>query len=207
MPPAWLFKSNVSATYRGIPMNPLWQIKQINSLEGLRHVDHNMAFGSHTAPKIWCTFFALVMWITIYICACADLMQYVDNAWSYEMDPILAFYRPYDTQYPNKQVKLLELYDELGLPHVKKKQIFGQSLELIRLLIDPIKMTITISNSSRDELTAVIRAFIDMTTSRQWAVIERQRILGLINWELNAYPLLSPALQPAYTKISGKLIT
>ena len=76
-PPAWLFKSNVSATYCQIPMHPLWQIKQTNTFKGLWHVDFNMAFRTHTAPKFQCTFYGLVMWITIYARMCADLMHYI----------------------------------------------------------------------------------------------------------------------------------
>jgi len=58
----------------------------------------------------------------------------------------LAYYEPYDAWYPQKQVKLLLLYDELGLPHAKNKQVFGHSLEIISLLVDPIKMTISCRN-------------------------------------------------------------
>jgi len=35
-------------------------------------------------------------------------------------------------------------------------------------------------------------------------LIEWQRLLGWINWALNAYPLLKPALHSSYDKISGK---
>ena len=38
-------------------------------------------------------------------------------------------------------------------------------------------------------------------------MIEWQRILSWINWGLNTYPLVHPALQPAYTKIAGKHIS
>jgi len=58
-PPAWL------PLLTGIPIHPLWQMKQINMFEGLHHVGCNVAFGTCTAPRIWCTFFGLVMWITI----------------------------------------------------------------------------------------------------------------------------------------------
>ena len=67
---AWLFKSDVSAAYRQIPMHPLWQLKQVNTFEGMRHVDCNMTFGSQSAPKIWCSFFGLVVWITIHVLSC-----------------------------------------------------------------------------------------------------------------------------------------
>jgi len=81
--------------------------------------------------RIWCTFFGLVMWITIYIYLCPDLLHYMDDTWSYKMDPTLVYYEPYKSWFPCKQVKLLLLYNELGLPHVKKKQVFGRSLEIM----------------------------------------------------------------------------
>jgi len=74
-PPSWLFKSDVSAAYRRIPMHPLWQIKQVNTFQGLCFVDQNMVFGTCTAPKIWCTFFSLVMWIAIYVYLLPDLLH------------------------------------------------------------------------------------------------------------------------------------
>jgi len=35
------------------------------------------------------------MWIAIYVYLCPDIMHYMDNAWSYEMDLRLAFYELY----------------------------------------------------------------------------------------------------------------
>jgi len=78
------------------------------------------------------------MWIAIYIYLLPDLLHYMDDAWSYEMEPALIYYEPYDSWYPRKQVNLLLLYDELGLPHVKKKQLFGHSLEIIAYSSTPL---------------------------------------------------------------------
>jgi len=66
-------------------------------------------------------FFGLVMWIAIYIHLLPELLHYMDDAWSYEMEPALMYYKPYDAWYPQKQVKLLILYNELGFPHIKMK--------------------------------------------------------------------------------------
>ena len=131
--------------------------------EGLRHVDRNMTFGLCAAPKIWCTFFGLVMWIAIHIHSCADLMHYMDDAWSYETDPMLIYYAPHDSWFPHKQVTLLQLYDDLGLPHDKKKQVFGLSLDIIGLHVDPHRMTISMSDVSRADLVTAIRTFIDVS--------------------------------------------
>ena len=70
------------------------------------------------------------MCIAIYVYLCMDLMHYMDEAWSCDMDLIL-YYEPYDAWYPKKQVTLLWLYHELGFHHVKKKQLFIQSLNII----------------------------------------------------------------------------
>jgi len=87
----------------------------------LQFVDQNMVFGTCMAPNIWCMFFGLVMWIAIYIHLLPELLHYMDDAWSYEMEPALMYYKPYDAWYPQKQVKLLILYNELGFPHIKMK--------------------------------------------------------------------------------------
>jgi len=123
------------------------------------------------------------------------------------MDPCLVLYEPYNAWYPKKQVTLLWLYDELGLPHAKKKQLFGCMLDIISLHINPIDMIISMSDSSRDDLTKAIWHFIDTTSNRRRPLVEWQRLLGWINWGLNVYPLTRPALQSAYMKISGKQIS
>src|SRR5882724_10801657 len=68
-------------------------------------------------------------------------------------------------------------------------------------------MTIMMSENYHQELTTATQAFIDPSSTRQWPLIEWQRILEWINWGINAYPLRHPALQPAYAKISGKQIS
>ena len=40
-----LFKSDISEAYRNLPMHPLWQIKQVNTIQGHRHVDRRNCFG------------------------------------------------------------------------------------------------------------------------------------------------------------------
>jgi hypothetical protein len=34
-----LFKSDISEAYRYLPMHPLWQIKQVNTIQRERHID------------------------------------------------------------------------------------------------------------------------------------------------------------------------
>jgi len=115
-------------------------------------------------------------------------------------------YEPYDTYYPRKQVTLLRLYNYLGLPHVKKKLVFGHALNIIGLYVDLSSMTITMPSDACDKLVSAIHAFIDMASSRCHPLVKWQRMLGWINWSLNAFPLCCPALQSAYAKIAGKQV-
>jgi len=113
-------------------------------------------------------------------------------------------YDPYDDLYPPKQVTLLCLWDDIGLPHSKRKKVFGRTLTIIGLNVDPQAMTITMLEVSKLDLINSIRSFIDSRASRRRPLVEWQRLLGWINWALNAYPLLKPALRSSYDKITGK---
>ncbi|THH15405.1 hypothetical protein EUX98_g9473 [Antrodiella citrinella] len=66
-------------------------------------------------------------------------------------------------------------------------------------------MTISLPTESSVALISAIRAFIDDTDSHRRQPLKRwQRLIGWINWGLNVQPLLRPALQSCYAKISGK---
>jgi len=65
-------------------------------------------------------------------------------------------------------------------------------------------MNITMSTNLKSDLVMAIRKFIDTTTSHTCALVEWQWILSWINWGLKAFPLLCPALQSSYAKITGK---
>jgi hypothetical protein len=55
-------------------------------------------------------------------------------------------------------------------------------------------------------LVEAIRSFIDASVSRGHPLIQWQCLLGWVNWALNIFPLLRPALQSSYSKIAGKSI-
>ncbi|KIJ32474.1 hypothetical protein M422DRAFT_184433, partial [Sphaerobolus stellatus SS14] len=202
--PAYLFKSDCSEAFHRIPMHALWQIRQIVTVDGQRHVDRCLVFGNHGAPNIWCSLMALVVWIAIFIKHIEDLLHYMDNAFCYDMDPALEFYAPYNSHYPKKQVALLRLWDELGLPHSTKKQEFGSTLTIIGFHVDPLCMSLTIPLSARDELVAAIHHFTESSNGQHHPLYQWQRLLGWANWALNVFPLLRPALQSSYSKIAGK---
>ena len=185
-----------------MPLHPLWQLRQV--VNGVRRIDRCNNFGNRAAGKIWCTFMSLVLWIAIHIKLILALLAYVDDTFSHDTCPHLVYYAPYDAYYPAKQVQLLLLWDEIGLPHEKPKQEFGPTLTIIGFHVDPTTMTISLADSAREALIAHIQSFLAKATGRRRRLVEWQRLIGWVNWVLNVVPLMRPALQSSYDKIAGK---
>jgi hypothetical protein len=163
-----------------------------------------MVFGSRMSPRIWCTFMGLVVWITIHVFGIGDLLHYMDNVWSYDTNPVLQYYAPHNAFYPLKQCCLLTLWDEIGLSYDKQKQVFGEVLEIVGLYVNFCHMSITMPATSKTQLVSAIWCFIDTSSAWCLSLVEWQQLPGWINWALNIFPLLQPALQLSYTKISRK---
>jgi hypothetical protein len=200
--PLVVFKSDLKAAYRRMPLHYLWQIKQIISFDGNRRVDRTACFGSRGSQIIFMAFMSLVTWIAIYVYLIAHLKNYVDDAFSFELASELQYYAPYDTFYPSKQARLLRLWDELGIPHDKEKQEFGPVLRIIGFEVNPNAMTVTMDADGRRELIELIHSFA--VTGKRRTLKEFQRVAGHINWALNVFPLLKPGLSALYAKTAGK---
>jgi hypothetical protein len=196
-----LFKSDVTAAYRQLPVHPLWQLKQIITIDHLRHVDHNNSMGNRGAQRMWAAFMALVMWIALHVWELSHTKIYTDDAFGFEVLGQVEFYKPYDTYYPRKQARLLKLWDYIGLPHKKSKQEFSDILTIIGFEVDPNKMIVSMPMQSRTNFLAAINEFLEEPRHRlqKW-----QQLGGWANWVLNAYPLLKPGLSNVYAKCAGK---
>jgi hypothetical protein len=154
-----VFKSDVSQAYRRLPLHHLWQLFQIVTIDGMRHVDRNNNFGNRGAGGLWGAFMGVVLWIATFVKSLDDLFAYVDDSFSWEFESNTLWYEPYAKRLPAKQAKLLLLWDELGIPHEEAKQVFGTTLTIIGFDVDPNAMTITMPPVARSDLVAAIRAF------------------------------------------------
>lgn len=201
--PITLFKS--SNAYRLLPMHPLWQLKQIVTINGMRRVDRCCCFGNRGSPDLFCTFMGLVLWIAINVRGLLWLLAYMDDVFSWDLEDNLVPYHGYGTStlFPSAQARLLTLWDDLGIPHSPSKQLYGEQLVITGFLVDSRAMSITLPEDSRCALMSAIHSFLADAPRRRRPLREWQRILGWINWGLNVRPLLRPALQSSYTKIAG----
>ncbi len=210
-----VFKSDVSKAYRLCLMHPLWQLKQVvttgyltseqkaaGELEVLvRTVDCNNNFGGRGSGRVWYSVKGLITWVAINVEDIEDLGCYVDDNFSFDEWGNLEYYTPYDTFYPSKQTKLLKLWDQLGVPHSKLKQLFGLQLVIIGFEVDPNALTATMPRDSKAELVLAIRHF---ASSNRRNLQEYQQIAGWTNWSFNVFPLLKPGLCNLYAKMQGK---
>jgi hypothetical protein len=201
-----MFKSDVSEAYRLIPMHPRWQVRQIVTIAGERRVDRNNCFGSRAGGALYTSFMALVIWIAVHVKFILDLLDYVDDAFSYELATSTLYYEPYARTMPAKQARLLLLWDELGIPHADAKQVSGDVLTIIGFDVDPNSMRITYPPERRAELVAAIRAFARLNPSahRRLPLRQFQHLAGWINWALTVFPHLRPGLSELYAKMAGK---
>ncbi|KIY52916.1 hypothetical protein FISHEDRAFT_34137, partial [Fistulina hepatica ATCC 64428] len=158
--PLVVWKSDVSHAYRILPMHPLWQIKQTVNLDHERRVDFDNNFGGGGSGRIWSVFFALVLWIAMFVEFIVDLFAY--------------------------QCKLLRLWDRIGVPHEQRKQEWGPAIVVIGLLVDTVAMSVAMTDQGRRDLIAALHAFAIPGYRRP--LVEFQRLGGWVNWSLNVYP-------------------
>ena len=202
-----LWKSDIADAYRLLPMSPYWQIKQIITIDGQRYVDHNLAFGSSGSPGIFISFNSLVAWIAKNVKGIDYLFDYVNDSSGCNLLGDTQYYEPYQKYFPTNQTCLLLLWDELGIPHKPHKQIFGNPLTIIGIDVDANKMTLTLPQESRLRLVDELHFWIakpPKSSSGSFKLKHWQRMTGWFNWALNVFPLLRPALNNVYVKMSGK---
>lgn len=128
-------------------------------------------------------------------------MCFVDDHFGVSVGGDLELYEPYGQLLPAAQTKLLTLWDEIGLPHDEEKQISGRVLPILGFTVDVNANTVTMPVDKRDSLIAACLEFGRPCTTK--SLCDCQRMVGWMNWALNAYPKLRPGLSGLYTKMSG----
>ena len=205
--PLDLWKSDIADAYRLLPMSPFWQIKQIVTVDGQRHVDHKLCFGSSASSGIFISFDSLVAWIAKNVKRIQYILDYMDDSSGCNRKGDTMFYAPYGKFFPSDQCRLLLLWDELGIPHKPHKQVFGSPLTIIGIDVNPNEMTMTLPTESKERLTEELRSWAakpPKNASGSFKLKHWERLAGWFNWALNVYPLLRPALNNVYAKMSGK---
>ena len=196
------WKSDIAEAYRLMPMHPYWQVKQANWINGEFFIDRCNAFGGCGSGAIFIAFNSLVAWIAKNEKGVSRLSTYVDDSSGCGLANDTLFYHPYQKFFPREQVILMQLWDELGVPHREKKQVWGSPLTIIGIDVDPNEMVLTLPEASRERLMKELRFWCRKGArekTKKWF-----QMGGWFNWALNVYPLLRPALNNFYPKLKGR---
>lgn len=88
-------------------------------------------------------------------------MVFNDDTFGITDEKDFSYYAPYEVQMPSDQCKLLELWDELGVPYKAKKQVFGVPLVIIGISIDPNDMMMTLPIDAKTDLINKMKQFAE----------------------------------------------
>jgi hypothetical protein len=202
-----VFKSDVAEAYRLLPMHPLWQIKQIVTIDGERDVDRNNCFGGRGSAAIYISFDGLVTWIAKRVKLILELWTYMDDSFGIDEEGNLMWYHKYGRNMPVNQVKLLSLWDELDIPHESHKQLHGEKLTIIGIEVNANNLTLTLPKQSLEDLLDELTRFTTWFKTKRgtsWTLRRWQKVAGWLNWSFNVFPHIRPALNTFYPKIAGK---
>ena len=196
-----LFKSDVASAFLNLPAHPLWQMRQIVSIDGSLHIVRRLVFGNRASPRIWCSVSALLCWIAIVKYDVKTLHVYMDDFFG--LDHADNLVDANGRLLPRRQAQLLRFWTFIKCPYEDKKQEWGHQLKIIGFWVDAPSGSISLSPEAVTQLVDKIHSFLAFP-GRKPPLREWQRLAGYINWAFNVFPWGRPALSSFYRKISAK---
>jgi hypothetical protein len=195
-----LFKSDVKSAYRQLPLDPLWQIKQAIPIDGQYHIDRCNTMGNRGGGWIWDSFISCVNWIATEKKGVSGLLGYVDDNFGWEFAGKKQYYKPYKKYLPTKQARLLELWDELGIPHDEDKQLSGPSLSILGYHVDANAMTVKVPDEKKAKVVKLLRS--NAHAGKPYTLNELQSVAGSVSSALSLYPRLRPRLRVLFDEMA-----
>ena len=93
------------------------------------------------------------------------------------------------------------LWDELGVPHKESKQVYGSPLPIIGINVDVQELSFTLTEEAKEKLVEELKWWCK--PGRKEKLQRWYQMGGWVNWALNVYPCLRPALNHFYPKLIG----
>lgn len=195
-----VFKDDVASAFLNLPAHPIWQLRQVVSVDGVLRIVRRLVFGNRASPRIWCSVSGLLCWIAIHKLSIPDLFVYMDNYFGWDFEENLVLF--HGKLRPKRQVRMLLFWEAIGCPFDDNKQEHGAELKVIGFWVNINCGTISLSPSTVVDILDKISAFL--SGPRNPALRDWQRLAGHLNWLLNVLPWGRPALTELYRKMSGK---
>ena len=89
-----IYKTDVAEAYCLCPMHPLWQLKQVVSVDSVKHVDCCNNFGGRASQKIYHSVASLIVWIAVFKRGIMGLKCYVDDHFGIAHKTDVSWYAP-----------------------------------------------------------------------------------------------------------------
>ena len=196
-----LYKSDVASAFLNLPAHPIWQLRQIVSVDDKRYIVRRLVFGNRASPRCWCAVSSLICWIGERKLNILGLHVYMDDYFGWDFASNMVYFL--GRMRPKRQVLLLLLWDRIRCPYDVNKQQHGSPLKIIGFWVDINQGSISLTPDSIKDIITKINSFL-LVASRQQPLQEWQRLAGHLNWLLNVLPWGRPALSELYRKTSGK---
>ena len=197
-----LFKSDVKSAYRQLPMHPLWQIKQAVPVDGQYHIDRCNTFGNRGGGWNWDAVNSSVNWIATEKKGVSGLLGYVDDNFGWDFARNKKFYKPYKKRLPAKQAALLELWDELGIPHDEEKQLFGPALPILGYHVDADAMTVEVPDEKKAKVVELLRS--NAHAGKPYTVRQLESVAGSVSSALSLYPRIRKPLRVLFDEMAAQ---
>lgn len=108
---------------------------------------------------IFISFDGLMTWIARKVMLIPDLWTYMDDSFGIDEYGNVTWYLHYGKNMPANQVKILSLWDKLGIPHEPHKQVFGDKLTVIGIEVNANGLTLMLPEQRLHDLLKELRKF------------------------------------------------
>ena len=185
-----LVKVDIQEAYRILPIHPLDQPLQGIVCQGKLYFDLRVAFGSRSAPGIFCRFADLLAWIAIQW-GLPAVIHYID-------DFLIIVPRAGEAA----KTLFLSILDALSVPY-KLKKLEGPTTRLVYLgiTLDTTDLTASIPEGKRDKIIELLQGW----HKKRWCFLDELRsLVGSLIWLTQVMPQARIFIQSFINLMKGR---
>ncbi|XP_063044381.1 uncharacterized protein LOC134438696 [Engraulis encrasicolus] len=174
---SWLFKADITAAFKGLPIDPdFWHLFGV-SWRGLFYFAVRLTFGCRSSPKIFDTLSEALCWILSN--------NYDTKLLVHLLDDFLTVTPPTDHPSAGRE-RVLEVFGKLGVP-ISEEKTCGpvHSLEFLGIIVDSSGFFTALPKEKVDRIITAIDGFLTTPSTNKQALLS---LLGHVNFAMRVIP-------------------